>query len=274
MKNPKAKIKLKAVFTLAISFLAISSKAGTVTVSATGLSSSPIFVTSGLGSLTVGTELNIGHFFDVSGLNSIISSYKAGVTGTGNTLAEAQSDAATKASLLYNDTVNWLSNSSNFKSLPAAANSVTQTGGQAGKFLFASSATRTVNGVSATYAGATGNMDVTYSTYGNNLPLWAWVATGSQITIVTDSTWVIPGAGSPTAPITIGSAALSNGAFGTAANPNEILLGTYIDYSSGSDLIAAASIAQTFDVVPEPSTGALMLIGSVGLVALRRLRKV
>jgi len=274
MKNPITKINSKAVFAVALTLIGFSGHAGTVTVSATGLSSSPIFVTSSLGSLTVGTELNIGHFFDTSGLNSIISAYKAGVTGTGLTLAEAQSDAASKASLLYTSTVNWLANTSNFKSLPAAANSITQTSGQAGKFLFASSATRTVNGVSATYAGATGNMDVTYSNYGNSLPLWAWVATGTQVTIVTDSTWVIPGAGSPTAPITIGSAALINGAFGTPGNPNEILLGTYVDYSSGSDLIAAASIAQTFDVVPEPSTGALMMIGAAGLVALRRLRKV
>jgi hypothetical protein len=265
-------LKLTTLAAAICSLVIVPARAGTVTISATGLSSSPIFVTSGLGSLTVGTELNIGHFYDSSALTSIINAYKAGVTGTGNTLAEAQTDAASKSNLLYTSTVNWLSNASNFKSLPAAANSVSQTGGAAGKFLFASSANRTVNGVSATYAGATGTMDVTYSTYGNALPLWAWIATGSQITIVTDSTWVIPS--SPTAGLTIGSAALSNGAFGTPANSNEILLGSYVDYNTGSDLVAAASIAETLNVVPEPSTGALIMLGAAGLVALRRLRKV
>ena len=265
-------VKLTTLTVAVCSLVAVPARAGTVTISATGLSSSPIFVTSGLGSLTVGTELNIGYFYDTGALTSLISSYKAGVEGIGNTLAEAQTDAATKSSLLYSSTVNWLSNASNFKSLPAAANSISQTGGTAGKFLFASSASRTVNGVSGTYAGATGTMDVTYANYGNSLPIWAWVATGSQITIVTDSTWVIPT--SPTAGLTIGSAALSNGTFGSPANSNEILLGSYVDYSSGSDLIAAASISETYTVVPEPSTGALMMIGAVGLVALRRLRKV
>lgn len=62
--------------------------AGTVTISATGVTSSPIFVTSALGSITVGTEFRIGTFTDVNALNSTIATYKAGVTGSGNTLAE------------------------------------------------------------------------------------------------------------------------------------------------------------------------------------------
>jgi len=230
--------------------------AGTVTVSATGISSSPIFVNSSLASLTVGTELYIGTFLDTAGLTSRISTYKTGVSGTGNTLSEAQALADAAAATLYSNTFNWLSNSANFKSLPGAANSITQTGGSAGKFLFASSATRTVNGSSATYAGATGSMDVTYANYGGGLQLWAWYATGSEIGIFTDSTWVVPT--SPTAPLTVGSAALSNSA-------SEILLGTYTDYLSGSDLISSSAISKTVTVIPEPTSSALLTFGVAAL---------
>ena len=242
-------VKLTTLSAALCSLFAIQARAGTVTISATGLSSSPIFVTSGLGSLTVGTELNIGYFYDTSALTSLISTYKAGVEGIGNTLAAAQTDAATKSGLLYSSTVGWLSNSSNFKSLPAAANTISQTGGAAGKFLFASSASRTVNGVSGTYAGATGTMDVTYANFGTGSQLWAWYATGSEIGIFTDSSWVIPGTAS--AALTVGTAALANSA-------SEILLGTYTDYVSGSDLISSAAISKTLTVIPEPSSAALL----------------
>lgn len=239
--------------------------AGTVTVSATGISSSPIFVNSNLASLAVGTELYIGTFLDSAGLNSRISAYKAGVSGTGNTLSEAQAIADAAAATLYSNTFNWLSNSANFKSLPGAANSISQTGGSAGKFLFASSATRTVNGSSGSYAGATGSMDVTYATYGTGLQLWAWYATGSEIGIFTDSTWAVPG--TATAPLTVGSAALSNSA-------SEILLGTYTDYASGSDLISSSAISKTVTVIPEPTSSALLGSGVAALsLLLSRKRK-
>jgi hypothetical protein len=245
-----------------------ASHAGTVTVSATGVSNSPIFVTSTLASLSVGTQLYIGNFLDSAALATRIATYKTGVEGIGNSLAEAQTAANTAAATLYSSTFNWLSSSANFKSLPAAANSISQAGA-AGRFLFASSATRSVNGVSGTYAGATGTMDVTYASFGTNSQLWAWYATGSEIGIFTDSTWTIPG--SPSAPMTIGSAALGNFA-------SEILLGTYTDYlyaptGVGIDLISSAAISKTLTVIPEPSSASLLVLGVAGLVALRARRK-
>jgi len=269
--NKKSLIKLAGILILSA---AIPAKifAGTVTVSATGLSSSPIFVTSGLGTLAVGTEFNIGTFANTSALDSIISTYKAGVTGSGNTLAEAQSDATAKSSLLYNQTVNWLSSSSNFTSFVAAADSINQTGTTAtGKFLFNNSASRTVNGVSGTYAGSNGSFAVTYANYtpGAGARLWAWFATGSEIAIVTDSTWLVPS--NNASGLTVGSANLASTGSGS---PAELLLANYTDYSTGSDLISSVAVATTFDVVPEPSTGALMMIGAFGLVVMRRLRKV
>jgi len=246
--------------------------AGTVTVSATGLSSAPIFVTSQLSSVPVGIELYIGTFVNVSTLNSTINTYKAGVTGIGNTLAEAQTDGATKKTLLYNQTLSWLQSSSNFTSFVAAADSINQVGTTAsGKFLFNNSTARTVNGVSGTYAGSNGNFVVTYANYtpGLNSQLWAWFATGTEIGIVTDSTWVVPT--NNASGLTIGTAALVSTGSG---NPAELLLATYTDYTSGSDLISSVAAPVTLEVVPEPSTGALMMIGAAGLVALRRLRKV
>ena len=43
---------------------------------------------------------------------------------------------------------------------------------------------------------------------------------------------------------------------------------------TGGAITANLATSSSFNVVPEPSTGALMMIGAVGLVALRRLRKV
>ena len=255
-----------------LSGLAVQANAGTITISATGVSSSPIFVTSALGSLNVGVELNIGTFLNETDLANTISTFKAGVVGNGATLADAQTDASTKSSLLYNQTVSWLSSNTNFKSIVSVANSITQVGTTAaGKFLFNNTAARTVNGVSGTYAGANGTMDVTYANFtpGAGAKLWAWFATGSEIAIVNDVSWVVPGTNA--AGLTVGTAQIASSGSG---NPAELLLANYTDYASGSDLVSSVAVATTFNVVPEPSTGALMMIGAAGLVALRMLRKV
>jgi len=233
-----------------------NSQAGTITVSATGLSSAPIFVTSTLSSLTVGMELNIGTFLNPTALANTIATYKAGVEGIGNTSGEAQADANTKKSALYTATLNWLSSSSNYVNFVAAADTISQTGTTAtGKFLFNSSASRSVNGVSGTYAGSNGTFAVTYANYaagaaGSSAPLWAWFATGSEIGIVTDSTWVVPT--NNASGLTIGTANL------TSNLASEILLGTYTDYASGSDLISSSAISQTLTVIPEPSSLSLL----------------
>ena len=241
--------------------------AGTVTLTATGLSSAPIFVTSSLASLTVGTELRIGTFLNSSSLANTISTYKLGVEGIGNDLAAAQADATAKRSALYTQTLNWLSSSSNFVDFVAAADSITQAGTTAaGKFLFNNTASRTVNGVSGSYAGSNGTFVVTYANYaagpaGASAPLWAWFATGTEIGIVTDTSWVVPT--NNASGLTLGTAAL------TSNLASEILLGSYVDYSSGSDLISAAGINQTLTVIPEPATASLLAF-SIGLLALNR----
>lgn len=246
-------------------------QAGTITVSATGVSSSPIFVTSALASITVGTELNIGTFLNTGGLSSTISAFKAGVTGTGTSTALAQADADSKRTALYNQTVNWLSSSANFTSIVSAANTITQAGTTASnKFLFNNTASRTVNGISGNYAGSNGTFDVIYGNYGpgTGAQLWAWFATGTEIAIVTDSTWLVPV--NNTAGLTVGTAQLVSSGVG---NPAELLLAEYVDYTSGSDLIKSLGITQTLNVIPEPSTAGLLLSG-LGLVSLLRRRSI
>jgi len=253
-------------FAIFLSFLSILNiEAGTVTISATGVTSAPIFVTSTLASVAANTQLYIGTFKNVSDLNGIISTYKAGVSGT------SVADASTKAGALYTSTFSWLTSSANFYNFASAANSITQASGISGQVAFTTSATRTVNGVSGTYAGASGTMDVTYANYagGTGAQLWAFYGTGSEIALVTDSTWVVPA--NNASGLTIGTAQLASTGSGVAS---ELLLANYTDYVSGSDLISSVAVAQSVvPVIPEPSSASLLALGVAGLVALRARRK-
>jgi len=258
-------MKVQKISKLAVCFSLIAIlnvQAGTVTISATGLSSAPIFVTSSLASVAANTQLYIGTFKNVSDLNGIISTYKAGVSGT------SIADASTKAGALYTSTFSWLTSSANFYNFASAANSITQTAGISGQVAFTTSALRTVNGVSGTYAGASGTMDVTYANYGGGTgaQLWAFYGTGSEIALVTDATWVVPA--NNASGLTIGTAQLASSGSGAAS---ELLLANYTDYLSGSDLISSVAVAQT--VIPEPSSASLLALGVAGLVALRARRK-
>lgn len=264
-------MKSLKICSLVLALTAYQVNAGTVTLSASGVSSSPIFVTSTLSTLTVGTQFNLGTFKDVSALNSIITTYKAGVVGTGDSTANAQADANAKKTQLYNDTVTWLSSSVNFIDIASTADSITQTGTTAaGKILFNVSNSRSVNGVNGNYAGVTGNFTYTYANYpgGANAKLWAWYGTGSEIGIVTDTTWFLPT--NNASGLTIGSANLSSTGSGDAT---ELLLASYTDYGSGSDLISSLAITQTLNVVPpipEASTMSLFAISILGLSAMRK----
>ena len=264
MKN-----KTISILILLVGLIVGYAQAGTVTVTATGNSSSPIFVTSTLQSLPTGIELYIGTFKSVSALNTVISTYKSGVVG--NTTAEAQAAAGT----LYSDTMTWLTSSSNFYNFASNATTISQTpAGATGKVLFTGTFSRAVNGAaSASYTGASALMTETYENYapGTGSQLWAFFGTGTEIAIVTDASWIVP---TGNAGLTIGTAQLASTGTG---NASELLLATYTDYAYastagvGSDLISSVAIAQT--VIPEPSSASLLALGVAGLVALRARRK-
>ena len=93
------------------------------------------------------------------------------------------------------------------------------------------------------------------------------LSNSTQIGVYSKSTWVVPT--NPTGPTPDAvvfemSSLLSS----------DVLFGSY---SAGNGAYQSDGVVNSFNlqtVVPEPSTGALLMIGSVGLVALRRLRKV
>jgi len=233
--------------------------AGTVTLSMTGLSA-PVFATSTGASVALNTTLYLGSFKNTFDLNTLISTYKAGVTGS------SLADASAKAAALYTSTINQLTSSANFYNFAAPMTSTTQSNPlPLGTIGFTTSASRTINGVAGTYSGVGGGFAVSYATFtpGAGTQLYAFYGTGSEIAIVTDSTWTVPT--SDVGGLTIGSTAL------TSMLSSELVLATYTDYTGTGDLIKSVGVAQT--VIPEPSSASLLALGVAGLVALRIRRK-
>jgi hypothetical protein len=101
-----------------------------------------------------------------------------------------------------------------------------------------------------------------YYIVGNN----SSISTSTQLGVFTSSSsaWILPSNPSGPTPQTV--ATDINQVLNNASN---ILFGSY---QAGGGPYGDLYKLQT--VIPEPSTGALMLIGAAGLVALRRLRKV
>jgi len=98
---------------------------------------------------------------------------------------------------------------------------------------------------------------------GNN----SLLSTSTQIGVYSKSSWTVPANPSGPTPEAV-TFEMSQ------VLPSDILFGSY---SSTGGAYPAEGVTGEFKlqtVVPEPSTGALMLIGAAGLVALRRLRKV
>jgi hypothetical protein len=133
--------------------------AGTVTLSMTGLSA-PVFTTSTGASVALNTTLYLGSFKNTFDLSSLISTYKAGVTG--NSVAEASANAAA----LYTSTMNALTSSANFFNFAAPMTSTTQANPlPLGTIGFTTTNSRTINGVSGTYSGVGGGFAVPYATF-------------------------------------------------------------------------------------------------------------
>jgi len=90
------------------------------------------------------------------------------------------------------------------------------------------------------------------------------ISTSTQLGVFTSTSWVLPN--NPTGPT---PQVVSTDINQVLNNSSNILFGSYLAASGPyGDLYKLQA------VIPEPSTGALMMIGAAGLVALRRLRKV
>jgi len=229
--------------------------AGTITISGTGSSSAPILVTSAGTNIDIGTRIRIGTFSDVSLLSTAISAFTGGSANFSATLSSLNSNF-----------IDLGTGASNFGTSTQVAVGGAVFTPSTTQFGFNNLSSLTANGITSNYNVFNGTMtSVNYSSsIGASKNLYLWVAFNNEIGIVrnTDGTgtanWLTPA--SDLSGVTMNLNGVNSQA--------EVLLGTYTDYATGNDLIRLAP------AIPEPSTGALMMIGAVGLVALRRLRKV
>lgn len=241
---------LKKLLTIALlGFSGCISQAATVTLVGNGAGSGAILVTSSLGNIDLGTRLRIGTFTDAGLLSSAISAFTAGTATYSATITALNSNF-----------VDLGTNVTNFGN----ANQ-TGTGVSASQVVLNTTASLAINGAaSATYNVFNGGIaNVTYSSsIGASKNLYLWTAFNNEIGIVRNvdgtgtTAWVTPA--SDLSSVTMNLSGINSS--------SEVLLGTYVDYASGSDLIALAAI-------PEPSTGMLLMAGFVTFVAMRRLRK-
>jgi len=229
----------------------ICSQAGTITLVGNGGGSGPIFVTSSFGNIDLGTRLRVGTFNDLTVLNNTISAFVAGTQNYASTLSALNSNFADLGTNVTN----------------YGNGSQVGTGVSSSQVVFNTTASLAINGATAaTYNVFNGSIqNVNYSSsIGASKNLYIWTAFNSEIGIVRNvdgtgtTSWITPT--SDLSGVTMNLSGINS--------QSEVLLGTYTDYLTGNDLIRLAP------AIPEPSTGALMMIGAAGLVALRRLRKV
>ena len=216
--------------------------AANLAVVGNGAASGPIITTSAFGDIALGTRVRIGKFVNEATLNTQINSFKTSV-------------------LDYNGMISWLNDSANFVDLGTNVTNFgtatqTGTGVSSSAFVFNTTASLTVNGVTASrnvFNGSIANVNWS-SSIGFSTPVYMWVAYGGELGIFRDSAWTTPV--SDLTALTLNLNTISSAQTGNT----EILLGGYQDYASGTDLL----------VIPEPSTGSLALLGMALAWTVRR----
>jgi len=249
MKNKSQQKAIRSIFSIALGIYVMAlgtASAATITLVGNGAGSGPIFVTSALGNIDLGTRLRIGTFLDLTLLNSTISAYKLGNSSYSDTL------------LALNN--NFADLGTNVTGYGNAAQ--TGTGISSSQAVFNTTASLAINGAAAaTYNVFNGSIqNITWSSsIGFSKNLYAWTAFNSEIGIVRNAdgtgttAWTTPT--SDLSSVTMNLSGINSQA--------EVLLGSYVDYASGSDMI---SLAQT----PEPSSGMLLVVGGALSFLLRR----
>jgi len=252
MKNKIQQKAVKSVIPVLLGIYAMTlgmASAATVTLVGNGASSGPIFATSTLGNIDLGTRIRVGTFFDISLLNNAISAFKTGASSYSDTLLALSSN--------FGDLGTGVTNYGNASQVG--------TGVSASQFVFNTTANLAINGApTAAYNVFTGSIQsVTYSaSIGASKNLYIWTAFNNEIGIVRNvdgtgtTAWTSPT--SDLSGVTMNLSGINSQA--------EVLLGSYVDYASGSDMI---TLAQT----PEPSAGVLLVIGSVATFVLGRRKK-
>jgi len=242
-----------ALVALAMLWIAPSANAATVTLVGNGAGGGPIFVTSALTNINLGTRLRVGTFLDLTALNNSITAFRSGTTDYANTLLA-----------LNNNFADLGTNVTNYGNASQVG-----TGVSSSQVVFNTTASLAINGATAaTYNVFNGSIqNVNYSSsIGASKNLYIWTAFNDEIAIVRNANgtgtanWFTPT--SDLSGVTLNLSGLQASAGGVLES-SEILLGTGINYNSGSDLIA-------LEAVPEPSTGILVMLGGSLILALRR----
>ena len=250
---------MKKTLFAVVASLPMLASAATVTIVGNGAGTGPIFVTSARGNIDIGTRVRIGTFLDVTALNNTISAFRSGsATYTSTLLA------------LNNNFSDLGTGVTNYGTSSQVANGGSPFTPSTTQFGFNNYTTLTVNGVSGTYNTFNGTLtNVSYSlSIGSSKSLYLWTAFNNELGIVRNANGTGTAAWTtPTSDLSGVTMNLSGLQAGGVFESGEILLGQTTDNATGNDFIR-------LEAVPEPSTGALMMIGAAGLVALRRLRKV
>ena len=255
MKNKNQQKAIKGIFSIALGIYVMSLgtvSAATITLVGNGAGSGAIFTTSSYSNIALGNRLRVGTFLDQTVLNNAISAFNAGTA-----------DYLTTLSALNSNFTDLGTNATGF-----GAASQTGTGVSATQVVFNTTASLAINGAAAAtynvFNGSIGGSGITWSSsIGFSKNLYMWTAYNSEIGIVRN----VDGTGttawtSPTSDLSSVTMNLSG-----INSQSEVLLGSYVDYASGSDLIALSA------GIPEPSTGVLMALGAFGLVVLRNRKK-
>ena len=242
---------------LVTGLLADTGKAGTITLVGNGAGGGPIFVTSTSTSIGIGTRVRIGTFNEAN-MTAAVNAYLAGsadYTATFNSLNSNFFDLGTAVT-------NYGSSSQSAVGGAAFTPNTSQFG-------FNGTTSLSINGVTGNYSTFNGTItSVNYSlSVGASKNLYLWTAFNNELAIVRNadgtgtSSWITPT--SDLSGVTMNLSGLqSSGAMQNA----EVLLGTVLDYGSGSDLIRLAP------AIPEPSIMSLSLAGLC--LVLKRKRKV
>lgn len=246
---------MKKYFAICFLGFASISFAGTITIVGNGAGGGPIFATSTQTSINIGTQVRIGSFTNESALTTAINNFLAGTadfTATLNSLNSNFVDLGTAVT--------------NYGSSSQVANGGSGFTPSTSQFGFNNITSLAINGVTSNWNTFNGSMTgVNYSlSVGSSKNLYLWTAFNQELAIVRNgdgtgtAAWVTPS--SDSANITMNLSGLQSTA-GGAMQTSEVLLGTVVDYGSGSDLIL---------LIPEPSTGSLLALATLPYFATRR----
>jgi len=250
MKINNKILMIASVFMTALSVMPVHS--GTVTIGGTGSSgAAPIFVTTALSNIDIGTRIRIGSFSNLTNLNNAISAFTTGSSSYSQTLLALSNN--------FVDLGTGVSNFGNSSQVAVGGAVFTPSTTQFG---FNNVSSLTINGVTSNWNVFNGTITgVNYSSaMGAGQNLYMWVGYNDSIAIVRNadgsgtSAWTTPG--SDLSGVTMNLNGINS--------QSEVLLGTYVANTSGSNFLALA--------VPEPGSGILVLSGLTILLVSRKLK--